>query len=64
MSNPRAIWMAIIILAAALIGIAGGTLALIGGTTAPGAMLTGAGGFGAAVALLLAIAYFLDGNRP
>ncbi|MGW0594481.1 hypothetical protein [Streptosporangium sp. NPDC002607] len=64
MHHVRFLWAAIIVIIAVIIGVAGGTLAWMGGASAPNAVLAGAGGFGASVALMLAIAYFLDGARP
>jgi hypothetical protein len=64
MHNARVLWLAIIMIVAAVIGVAGGTLSWLGGASVPNAVLAGAGSFGATVLLLLAIMYFLDGTRP
>ena len=64
MQNVRVLWLAIITIVAVIIGAAGGTLSWLGGATVPNAIFTGAGSFGAAVLLMLAIAYFLDGTHP
>ncbi|AWS47888.1 hypothetical protein DKM19_48050 [Streptosporangium sp. 'caverna'] len=64
MHHVRFLWAAIIMITSLIIGVAGGILAWMGGASAPNAVLVGAGGFGATVALLLAIAYFLEGARP
>ena len=64
MRSIRFLWMAIITIVAVIAGVAGGTLSWLGGASVPNAVLTGAGGFGAAVLLMLAIVYFLDDASP
>lgn len=59
----RFMWMAIIMIAAVIIGTAGGMLSWLGGASVPHAVLAGAGGVGATVALLLAIGHFLANTR-
>ncbi|GAT68889.1 hypothetical protein PS9374_04554 [Planomonospora sphaerica] len=63
MHHVRFVWTAIIVITAVILGAAGGTLAWMGGASAPNAVLAGAGGFTATVILLLAIAAFLEGAR-
>lgn len=61
-STLRGLWLAIIVIVAALTGAAGGLLAWVGGTTPPMAALTGAGAFGGAVLLFLAMIRFVTGS--
>jgi hypothetical protein len=59
----RAVWAAIILLAAVPVGSAAGLLSVVGGVSVPLAILTGAGAFGGTVALLLALAQFLTSDH-
>lgn len=59
---PRALWSAIILLAAVIVGAAGGLLSFAGGLPVPLAIVTGGGAFGGTVALLLTLANFLAGE--
>ncbi|MFI6639135.1 hypothetical protein [Streptomyces sp. NPDC050504] len=63
MSGSRGLWLAVMILASAMLGAAGGTLARMGGAGVPQAVLTGAAGFGASVLLMIAMASFLDAGQ-
>ncbi|WP_371785535.1 hypothetical protein [Streptosporangium subroseum] len=56
--------MAIILIVAVLAGAAGGLLSWLGGSAVANAILTGAGSFAGTVILLLAIGYFLVGEKP
>lgn len=60
---PRAVWIAIILLTATIIGIAGGFLTHSSGLGVPGSVLAGGGAFSTATLLLLAIAHYADGGR-
>jgi hypothetical protein len=57
-TSSRAVWLALILLTAALVATAAGFLAHAGGANIPSAILTGGGAFAGAVALLLALAHF------
>lgn len=57
-SIVRSLWLAIIMLTAMLVGVAGGLLAWIGGLNPPTAILTGGGAFGGTVLLVLTILRF------
>ncbi|SNT61870.1 hypothetical protein SAMN05216276_10864 [Streptosporangium subroseum] len=59
MPHNRAIWLAIILLAAVIIGLAGGVLSWLGGATPAGAILFGAGGLAATVLLAITIVNFM-----
>ncbi|MEU4383567.1 hypothetical protein [Micromonospora echinofusca] len=59
----RAIWTAIILLAATPVGSATGLLSAAGGMSVPLAIIAGGGAFGGTVALLLALAQFLARNQ-
>ncbi|GLW25310.1 hypothetical protein Mame01_53520 [Microbispora amethystogenes] len=59
MDGSQGLWVAIIATASFVIGIAGGTLAWIGGTPPALAVLIGAGGFVGFFSLALTIARFL-----
>ena len=62
-SAVRGLWLAIVILAAALVGAVGGLLAWSGGLNVPMATLTGAAAFSSAVLLFLAMFRFVtDGG--
>ena len=60
---PRALWSAIILLAAVIVGSAGGLLSFAGGLPVPLAIITGGGAFGGTAALLLTLASFLTGGK-
>ena len=51
------------VLAAVIIGSTGGLLSSAGGLPVPLAIITGGGGFGGTLALLLALASFLTGGK-
>ncbi|WP_326829253.1 hypothetical protein OIE13_34210 [Streptosporangium sp. NBC_01810] len=61
-SVVRALLAAIILISAVIVGIVGVWLAKLGGMSLPNAILTGAGGFGVTVPILLALAHFLMGT--
>lgn len=61
--TPRAVWIAIILLTAAILAAVAGLLAFAGGANVPTAILTGGGAFAGTVALLLAIAHYA-GTEP
>ena len=61
-STLRGLWLAIVMLAAVLVGAAGGLLAWGGGANPPMAILTGAGTFSGAVLLFLAMFRFVAGG--
>ncbi|MET8334072.1 hypothetical protein [Streptosporangium canum] len=63
MKSPefRLLWMAIILIASMIIGIAGGVLARIEGGNLAQVILAGAGGFVGMVTVSLMIAHFLTG---
>lgn len=61
--TPRAVWIALIMLTAVIVGGVAGLLAHADGTSVPGAILTGGGSFAGTVVLLLAIAHFVNGYR-
>jgi len=61
-STLRGLWLAIVVLAAALVGAAGGLLAWNGGAIPPLAILTGAGAFSGTVLLFLAMLRFVAGS--
>ncbi|WP_433789216.1 hypothetical protein [Actinoplanes sp. CA-252034] len=56
-------WVALILLAACIIGGIAGLLAHAGGSNVPASILTGGGAFAGAVGLLLAIAHYADVAR-
>jgi hypothetical protein len=59
MSTPdsaiKALWVALCIMFALLVGVAGGILAWLGGQHPPGAILIGGGAFGGTVTVALMI---------
>jgi hypothetical protein len=59
MQNLRALWLAVSVLSAGLVGASGGILSWLGGANPANAILTGAGAFVATVLLFLAIVRFL-----
>lgn len=61
--TPRAVWIAIILLSAALVAATAGLLAYAGGTNLPTAILTGGGAYAGTVLLLLALAHYASGDR-
>lgn len=61
-STLRGLWLAIVVLAAALVGATGGLLAWSGGASPPMATLTGAGTFSGAALLFLAMFRFVAGS--
>jgi hypothetical protein len=62
--NSRAIWLALILLTAVIVGAAAGWLAHAGGANPPAAVLTGGGAFAGATLLCLALAQHLRDDRP
>ncbi|MEU4580442.1 hypothetical protein AB0L44_46175 [Nonomuraea wenchangensis] len=64
MNTSRAVWMAIITIAAAVVALATYLLRSAGGSNPADAILTSAGAFASTVLVLLAIAYFLTGTSP
>lgn len=61
-STIRSLWLAIITLTAALIGVTGGLLAWAGGLNPPNAILTGGAAFGSTVLLALTVLRFHASN--
>lgn len=57
-SAVRALWLAITVLTAVLVGVAGGVLAWAGGMNPPTAILTGGSAFAGTVLLVLAMLRF------
>jgi hypothetical protein len=51
----RAVWIALALLAALIVGAAAGLLSFIGGVAPPLAVLAGGGAFGATVILILTV---------
>lgn len=60
-STVRGLWLAITVLAAVLVGTAGGLLAWTGGMNPPSAILTGGGAFTGTVLLILTMLRFTNG---
>lgn len=60
--TPRSVWIALILIAAALIGGGAGLLAWAGGANVPMAILTGGGAFGGAIVLLLTLCRYGAGD--
>lgn len=54
----RGLQIALVLLAGFVLGICGGVLAWLGGSSVPGAVLVGAGSWAGSVALLLAVLHF------
>jgi hypothetical protein len=61
MKTSRAVWTAIITIAAAVVALATYLLMSLGGSNPTDAVLTSASAFAGAVVVLLAIAHFLTG---
>ena len=59
----RALWLAVMTLAALIVASASGILTWLAGAKVPAAVIAGAGAFGGTLALCLLIAGFLAG-RP
>ena len=57
-STVRGLWLAITVLTAALIGVAAGVLAWVGGLNPPTAILSGGATFGGTVLLVLTVLRF------
>ncbi|MGJ6963593.1 hypothetical protein ACSDR0_16945 [Streptosporangium sp. G11] len=55
--------MAITLIAAVLVGVTGGILAWLGGALVANAIIVGGSSFAGTVLLILAIAYFLIGEK-
>lgn len=64
MRRERALWMSIFLLGAVMIGVAAGLLSWLGGMSAPNAILSAGGTFGAALALVCVVFNFLTGGTP
>jgi hypothetical protein len=62
-STVRGLWLAITVLAAVLVGSAGGLLAWVGGMNPPTAILTGGGAFAGTVLLVLTMFRFTTGTE-
>jgi hypothetical protein len=62
-NNIRIIWLAIILLAAAMVGCVGGLLSWLGGMNPANAVLAGAGSFGSAILLILSMFHFVTGPK-
>jgi hypothetical protein len=60
-STVRGLWLAITVLAAVLVGSAGGLLAWAGGMNPPTAVLTGGGAFTGTALLVLTMLRFTTG---
>jgi hypothetical protein len=56
------VWIALILIAAVIVGAAAGLLAFAGGANVPTAVLTGGGAFAGTVLLLLALLNFGSGK--
>ena len=63
MNNFRAIWLAIFLLAAAMLGGICGLLSWLGGMNPANAVLSGGGAFGSAIVLILSLFYFATGSK-
>jgi hypothetical protein len=59
MYNTRALWLAIMLLAASILGTSGGLLSWLGGMNTPNAILAGAGAFAGTLLLGIAVAHFM-----
>jgi hypothetical protein len=55
---PRSIWIALVLLAAAIVAVAAGLLAFASGAQLPTALLTGGGAFAGTTAILIALLNF------
>jgi heme A synthase len=60
--TPRSVWIALILMAAVIVGAGAGLLAYAGGANVPMAVLTGGGAFAGTVLLLLALLSFASGK--
>jgi hypothetical protein len=61
MGDTRALWLAITMLAAALLGASAGLLSWLGGMNPPNSILAAAGAFAGTMLLILAVVHFLSG---
>ena len=61
--SERALWLAIALLSAVLVGAAAGLLTWTGGANPANAVLAGGGAFGAATLLLLTVIQFATTRR-
>jgi hypothetical protein len=61
--TSRAVWIALILLTAALVSTAAGFQAWAGGANVPTAILTGGAAFAGTVGLLLALAHIATGDH-
>ena len=59
---PRAVWTAVICLAATIVAAAAGLLSYAGGAKPPVAVLTAGGAFAGTVLLFMAVVHFLSGD--
>ncbi len=62
-ATPRTVWIALILLAAAMVSAAAGLLSYAGGANVPTAILAAGGAYASTVALLLALAAYAAGDR-
>ena len=62
-TNSRQVWIALMVLTAAVVGIVAGFLAHASGINPPAAVLAGGGAFGTSILILLAIAHYLGGEH-
>jgi hypothetical protein len=60
--TSRAVWVALVLIVAVMVGTAAGLLAYAGGQKVPMSILTGGGSFGGAVLLMLALIHFCWGK--
>jgi hypothetical protein len=61
LGNFRALWVAITLLTASILGVSSGLLSWIGGANPANSILAGGGAFAGVVILILAIIHFLNG---
>jgi hypothetical protein len=59
MEEDRATWLAIMALAAAILGIGCGLLSWLGGMNVPNAILAGIGTFGTTLIIMITIRHFI-----
>jgi hypothetical protein len=61
-ADRRGLQVAVVLLAAFVLGLCAGVLSWLGGTSVPAAVLVGCGSFGGIVILILAILHFMRGG--
>ena len=59
----RALWLAITVLAAGMVGVTAGVLSWLGGMNSPNAILAGGGAFAGTVILGLTVIHFLTHTK-